>query len=315
MKRSFISTPFPDRVWEQDVMDLFMTIKIILLQSLSLGLQIFAQGAYPLQIGNVWQYHDSYDSTYGWTHKTIKDTIMSNGLTYIMLMADNVGGYFDGYYRQDGSKVFYYGRYPTSDTTYQDYEELWYDFSKTTGDTVRVTVQANPPDTITVRVIDDRIMNVFGKMRRTWVFYETSKRTSVDILRQVADSIGLIYVGGEGGIAFSLFGAIINGTKYGTITKVKDPHQFAPNTYLVYQNYPNPFNPTTTISYQLPAKNVVTLRVYDLLGREIAVLVNEQQDAGTYSTQWNGSQFSSGIYIAVMRAGSFTAAKKLMLMK
>ena len=190
---------------------------------------IFSQGYYPLKIGNVWQYRDSYDSTYGWTHTTIKDTIMPNGLTYTKLIGDNPGSYDDGYYRQDSSKVFYYGRYPTSDTTYQDYEKLRFDFSKITGDTVRITIQKNPPDTIMVRVIDDRMLNVFGKLRRTWLFYETSKRTSGYALHRVADSVGMIYTAGEGGIAFSLVGTIINGNKYGIITHVEDSPPSIPN--------------------------------------------------------------------------------------
>ncbi len=99
------------------------------------------------------------------------------------------------------------------------------------------------------------------------------------------------------------------------LTVVTNNNENFPVEFQLDQNYPNPFNPTTTIRYQLPIKNIVTLKVYDVLGREIAVLVNEQQDAGTYSAQWNASQFSSGIYVAVMRAGSFTAAKKLLMLK
>jgi hypothetical protein len=274
-----------------------------------------AQGTYPLLAGDVWQYRDSYDSTYGWTHKAVKDTIMPNGLTYIKLIADNAGGYFDGYYRQDSSKVFYYGRYPTSDTTYQDYEELWYDFSKTTGDTVRVTVQHNPPDTITVRVIDDRMMNVFGKMRRTWVFYETSKRTSVYILRQVADSIGLIHLGGEGGIAFSLFGAIINGTKYGTMTRVEDQSQIVPSSHELLQNYPNPFNSSTTIDFTIPKNEYISLTIYNMLGQEIATIAKGNYSSGKHQLHWDAGNLSSGIYFYRLQITNYSEIKKLVLIK
>ena len=85
--------------------------------------------------------------------------------------------------------------------------------------------------------------------------------------------------------------------------------------FALLQNYPNPFNPTTTISYQLPANSFTTLKVYDVLGRETAVLVNEMKNAGTYSVQWNASQFSSGMYFVKMSAGNFVATKKLLLMK
>jgi hypothetical protein len=88
-----------------------------------------------------------------------------------------------------------------------------------------------------------------------------------------------------------------------------------PRDYSLSQNYPNPFNPSTAISYQLPAKSFVSLKVFDMLGREVATLVNEVKTAGTYSTTWNASGFGSGIYFCKMQAGSFSETKKLVLMK
>ncbi len=81
------------------------------------------------------------------------------------------------------------------------------------------------------------------------------------------------------------------------------------------QNYPNPFNPTTIINYSVPTSSLVTIKVYDVLGREIAKLVNEQKTAGTYSVQFNGSALSSGVYFYRMQAGDFVQTKKLLLMK
>ena len=81
------------------------------------------------------------------------------------------------------------------------------------------------------------------------------------------------------------------------------------------QNYPNPFNPATVISYQLPVSGHVTLTVYDMLGKEVASLVNDVKEAGIYSATFDGSKLSSGIYFYTLRSGNFTATKKLMLMK
>ncbi len=81
------------------------------------------------------------------------------------------------------------------------------------------------------------------------------------------------------------------------------------------QNYPNPFNPTTTISYQLSSNSFTTLKVYDAIGREVASLVNEMKEAGTYSATFDGSKLSSGIYFYILRSGNFTLTKKLTLMK
>ncbi len=83
------------------------------------------------------------------------------------------------------------------------------------------------------------------------------------------------------------------------------------------QNYPNPFNPTTAISYQLSAFSHVTLKVYDVLGREVATLVNKEQQAGKYSVQLSADsyQLASGVYFYKLTAGSFSQIKKLMLLK
>lgn len=81
------------------------------------------------------------------------------------------------------------------------------------------------------------------------------------------------------------------------------------------QNYPNPFNPITEIQYQIPANGFVSLKIYDMLGRETATLVNEVKTAGTYSIQWNASSLSSGIYFYRLETGNFVETRKMMLVK
>ncbi len=81
------------------------------------------------------------------------------------------------------------------------------------------------------------------------------------------------------------------------------------------QNYPNPFNPYTTIRYQLPRGSFVKLAIYDLLGREIEVLVNEEKGTGVHNANWNADKFSSGIYIAKLETGDFAASIKIILLK
>lgn len=80
-------------------------------------------------------------------------------------------------------------------------------------------------------------------------------------------------------------------------------------------NYPNPFNPTTTINYQLPENGFVTIKVYDLLGKEIASLVNENKSAGYYKVEFNASKLTSGVYIYTINANNFIQSKKILLMK
>ena len=88
-----------------------------------------------------------------------------------------------------------------------------------------------------------------------------------------------------------------------------------PETFSLSQNYPNPFNPTTVIKYSLPEVTNVKLKVYDMLGREIKTLVNQEQSAGVYNVEFNASNLSSGVYFYRIEAGNFVASKKLLLLK
>ncbi len=88
-----------------------------------------------------------------------------------------------------------------------------------------------------------------------------------------------------------------------------------PATFRLYSNYPNPFNPATTIQFDLPKASVVSIDIYDLLGRKIKNLVNAKQEAGTHSVIWDGRDQPSGIYFYRLRAGEFTETKKMLLLK
>jgi hypothetical protein len=81
------------------------------------------------------------------------------------------------------------------------------------------------------------------------------------------------------------------------------------------QNYPNPFNPTTTIRYQIPTAETVSLKVYDVLGKEVATLVSGRQEAGNYAVPFNASGLSSGMYFYRLQAGGFVETRKMMLVK
>lgn len=88
-----------------------------------------------------------------------------------------------------------------------------------------------------------------------------------------------------------------------------------PKTYSLEQNYPNPFNPRTIINYQLPIDNYVKLKIFDALGRVVSVLVNEKQSAGSYSVEWDGTNYASGLYFYKLECEGFADVKKLVLIK
>ena len=106
-----------------------------------------------------------------------------------------------------------------------------------------------------------------------------------------------------------------NGTLPSFTTGVEEVGGTLPQGYTLSQNYPNPFNPTTTIDFTLPASGFVSLKVYDLLGREIMTLVNEQKAAGTYRATFEASNLPSGTYFYALKAGSFSEVKKMTLVK
>jgi photosystem II stability/assembly factor-like uncharacterized protein len=100
-----------------------------------------------------------------------------------------------------------------------------------------------------------------------------------------------------------------------SITSVSDLPGVLPAATLLYDNYPNPFNPSTTIRYELARFSEVKLSVYDVLGREISMLVNEEQPAGRYSVKWDATRLSSGVYFYRLQAGPIVETKKMLLVK
>ena len=106
-------------------------------------------------------------------------------------------------------------------------------------------------------------------------------------------------------------------------SKVVEIHFNLNKEFSVAQNYPNPFNPSTIIKYSIPnviasgakQSQLITLKVYDILGNEVAILVNEEKPAGTYEVEFKGNELPSGVYIYTLRAESFVESKKMLLLK
>jgi len=99
------------------------------------------------------------------------------------------------------------------------------------------------------------------------------------------------------------------------VTNVEKISTEMPTKYSLSQNYPNPFNPSTTIRYQIPKQGIVTLKIYDITGKEIETLVNELQSPGTYEVNWNAGKYSSGVYFYKIESENFTDTKRMLLVK
>ncbi len=102
----------------------------------------------------------------------------------------------------------------------------------------------------------------------------------------------------------------MNGVVLGTPTE-----DLIAESYKLNQNYPNPFNPATTISYSIPKESNVSLIVYDIMGKQVAELVNGKQAVGSYTVQFDAAKFASGTYFYKLTAGEFISVKKMVLLK
>lgn len=90
--------------------------------------------------------------------------------------------------------------------------------------------------------------------------------------------------------------------KKSLVTGVKQVRNVQPTDFKLYQNYPNPFNPSTVIGYQVPVRSHVTLTIYDVLGREVAKIINEDKKAGKYKVEFDGTKLTSGVYFYILTA-------------
>jgi hypothetical protein len=99
------------------------------------------------------------------------------------------------------------------------------------------------------------------------------------------------------------------------LLSVEFPGEKPANNFSLYQNFPNPFNPSTTIKYSIGLESLVQLKVFDILGNEISILVNEIKSAGEYSIEFNANKLSAGVYFYNLKAGSYSEMKKLVLLK
>jgi xylan 1,4-beta-xylosidase len=125
----------------------------------------------------------------------------------------------------------------------------------------------------------------------------------------------LKFVGTSANTLFQLQSLCFTGKPVGATSVAKPSDSPMPQSYHLEQNYPNPFNPTTRISFNLPSKSYVSLKVFDVMGREVSTLVSEEVSAGTHNCAWNGSAYPSGTYFYRLHAGSYMETKRLTLLK
>jgi hypothetical protein len=158
--------------------------------------------------------------------------------------------------------------------------------------------------------VDVAIDSVFTKFIDTSLVTSTSR--TLDTLMRGTTYFWRVRSQGSGGV--SAYSPASHFT-IGSLLSVRYISGELPDHFSLSQNYPNPFNPSTTVAFEVPTAQHVRLSIYDVLGREVTTLVNNQLPRGVYSVVWNGAGLQSGMYVYRLTAGSFSAAKAMLLTK
>jgi hypothetical protein len=301
----------------------------------------------PLQVGNIWVYECSTQGLpcggcTGRTRVRISGDSVINGKTYYKseLITRIVSGSCN-YCGNTAILPFTVVRVdPQSANVFQNMspgcsyspgEVMLDSFKARPGDSVRMNCQ--PPSQWGAYICTDtNNITIFGSGRQGRIF--THNGFEGGFQRKYAKGIGCYFAsssGLEGGTyvcnrRMTLFGCVINGIVYGDtsmLVGIKQISEEIPRDYALCQNYPNPFNPATNIKFDLPKSGFVKLVIYDLLGKEIAHLVNLQLQAGIYNADWDASSYPSGVYYYQLIVGDpsaslgvfYTETKKMVLIK
>jgi len=272
---------------------------------------LFAQNFAPLNLGNIWVWENEWG-------ELVKSTLVDTNY----FINNN---YYSRIRYKDNTDMFDYSRLEEQDSLFYKYQTIlpynngdlpYYKLNCVLGDTFSYPIfqVANT----TIAVVDVYQAPVFDTILTVKILH-FNRGGLVESYQAWTDEIGLLGVRDIpwGNIYFTIKGCAINGKVYGdttTTVEVEDePYKYF--NFKLYQNYPNPFNPTTTIEYELQEYGFVNLRVYDLLGNEIAVLVNEEKYPGRYSIKFFGSNLSSGVYFYKLIIGGNTQVRKMILLR
>ncbi len=242
--------------------------------------------------------------------------------------------YYIGDYQNMSGKTFTFPCYSGQNNNYQDYVAYLPDY----GMSFPVTADHVPPGGTSVNYVEIPMMGNYSGT----VTYSASVSPSpspgsitlnflpsnVKTLTGTPDSIGLNAVT-TANVPANTYTVTVTGAEnggprthtrsytiqVGSFTGLHNNNGEIPKVYSLYQNYPNPFNPSTQIEYALPKQSLVSIKIFDILGREVSNLVNEVKPAGSYQVTFNASNLPSGIYYYKINAGEFSDVKKMILIK
>lgn len=283
-------------------MKIFTNITVIIL--LLFAQNIKAQNVAPLELGNIWV----YDLNSNLSRTTVVDTSVyfDSAAYYKMFYEDNYGTinfYTYSRLKDDGFYVLF-DEFDSTETPY-------YKKNAVIGDTWTIY-----PYVYTIE--DTFVANVFGE--QTTVKFLAIDSGLLLIYEYWTEKFGKLSSSQfpNPWLMENLLGCVIDGVAYGDtsfiIISVEDDREI-PNNFYLAQNYPNPFNPTTKIRFRIAELGFVSLKIYDVLGNELATLINKEMPTGEYEVEFNAENLSSGIHFYSLRAGDKLITKKMVLLR
>jgi hypothetical protein len=303
---------------------LFLTLTFIGFSTYCFA-QIDTTEFYPLNDGNYWEYWGRSAFFFDWykmTLEVIGDTLLNNKDYKIIkreVYLDSVGdpAIYYSYLRSDSNKIYKYENINDCDSL----EYIYYDFSRSDSSiwSICPTYYANFRGVFSDKLYYIELANIITEVK-TFNYVNASSQDTVwapmssPTTETIAKGIGIISEMNWDFAYFKLYGMRINGKVYGKFTSIVNRKKTVKG-FALYQNYPNPFNPSSTIKFAIPKSENVTIKLFDILGREVDTIVNEYKNAGTYEIIFNGIGLSSGIYFYRIYAGEHFGTKEMILLK
>ena len=270
-----------------------MILTLASLQTLSIAQT--PESFFPSQVGNLWQYYGAVTLWQDWS--ILRDSVAGDGYRYLSVQRGRTGQP-SWLYRLDSTFTVSRNNGPAGwDTVYR--------LSADSGDAWLVRSGPTGPRYSWVYAVYQDV--IFGRAATVKVIrygpaHPDSGGNSFYFTEQhLASGFGVVYHWEEPGDYAFLTGCIVAGDTFGTIVSVRENESIIPESPQLSQNYPNPFNPTTTIEFSLPAETAVRVSIYDILGREIAILLDEKMAHGEHRIVFDGSHLASGVYFARLR--------------
>ena len=275
---------------------------------------------YPLKVGNTYVYRnftigpECYPYNPGKSRVTIiAEAVMPNGKKYFQFNIYSPSGppvySIWKYQRIDSATMNIYG-YNTSDS----HEYLLDSLLANPNNSTQSSRFHFPPWQSTYHM---GTTTVFGGTRNERIYF--TGQSPNPFVYYFIEGIGYAgyYYCLDDGSSSELSGCVISGIVYGDtiMTAVSQISSEVPDNFLLKQNYPNPFNPTTKINYELKTAGFVSMKVYNVMGKEVSVLVNHNQKAGSYEVTFDGINLPSGVYYYKIETDGFTDVKKMSLVK